>query len=71
MLQKIREFAKKNRGAVLVEYIIILAFIAALAVAIGLNDDNTSGLRGAATSTASQAKTDLTGALTPQTPAGP
>lgn len=62
MLQKIREFAKKNRGAVLVEYIIILAFIAALAVAIGLNNDD-NGLKSAASATANEAKTGLVSAL--------
>ena len=67
MLQKIREFAKKNRGAVLVEYIIILAFIAVLAVAIGLNDDSSTGLRKTASSTATSAKSALTGALAPKT----
>lgn len=62
MLQKIREFAKSHRGAILVEYVIILAFIAALAVAIGLND-NTGGLKSTAGSAGSSAKTALTSAL--------
>lgn len=61
MLQKIREFAKKNRGAVLVEYVIILAFIGALAVAIGLNSDD--GLKGTAKSAAQSAKANITSAL--------
>lgn len=62
MLQKIREFAKKNRGAVLVEYVIILAFIAALAAAIGLNGDSDS-LKSTAGSAATSAKTTITSAL--------
>lgn len=61
MLQKIREFAKKNRGAVLVEYIIILAFIGALAVAIGLNSDD--GLKGTASQAATTAKSNIVKAL--------
>lgn len=63
MLQKIREFAKKNRGAVLVEYVIILAFIAVLAAAIGLGSDDTTGLKSTASSTAASAKGTLTSAL--------
>lgn len=63
MLQKIREFAKKNRGAVLVEYVIILAFIGALAVAIGLNNGD-NDLKTTASSAASNAKSNLTDALT-------
>ena len=63
MLQKIREFAKKNRGAVLVEYVIILAFIGALAVAIGLNGSDTSSLKGAASSAATAAKDNIKSAL--------
>ena len=63
MLQKIREMAKKNRGAVLVEYIIILAFIAALAVAIGLNNDSDDCLKSNAKSVATSAKTGLNNAL--------
>ena len=62
MLQKIREFAKKNRGAVLVEYIIILAFIGALAVAIGLNSGE-DGLKDTAHSAASTAKSNIVDAL--------
>ena len=63
MLQKIREFAKKNRGAILVEYVIILAFIGALAVAIGLNKDDDTSLKSTAKSTATTAKNDLNSAL--------
>ena len=62
MLQKIREFAKKNRGAVLVEYVIILAFIGALAVAIGLNSGE-NDLKTKASYAASGAKSNIVNAL--------
>jgi Flp pilus assembly pilin Flp len=62
MLTKIREFIQNHRGAVLTEYVIILAFIAALAVAIGLNSGSDS-LKGTATTTATNAKSDLNSAL--------
>ena len=64
MLQKIREFAKKNRGAVLVEYVIILAFIGALAVAIGLNGSDSNSLKSTAGAAATSAKANITDALT-------
>lgn len=63
MLQKIREFAKKNRGAVLVEYVIILAFIGALALAIGLNSDDENSMKKTASKAATTAKSQIVDAL--------